>query len=372
MNVATRIRAFDLEQVERISRSELGGLARRIDEERFYPEAIMRAFGNAGAYASHLGGRGGRADLSNAILSMASAAEQCLSTAFCIWCQDTLGWYVASSDNEYLKANILPQIAQGKSLGGTGMSNPMKALADIEPMRLKGVRVDGGYRVRGILPWVSNLLPDGYFGTMFHVAVEGEETPKRVMAIFHCAWEGLKLRLDHDFVAMGGTATCNVQMRDVFVPDDYVLADPAETFVRTMRPGFVLMQCGMAAGIIKNCIELMKRVEAPLGHVNRFLERQPEDIEAEYDALMADVLALAKTPYDTSDAFFRRVLEARLNGGELAVEAAHWAQLHCGARGYVSAGAAQRRLREAYFVAIVTPATKHLRKMIAELDAKSA
>ena len=84
---------------------------------------------------------------------------------------------------------------------------------------------------------------------------------------------------------------------------------------------------------------------------------------------MADVLEMAKTPYDPSNAFYKRVLQARLRGGELSVEAAHWAQLHCGARGYVSQGAAQRRLREAYFVAIVTPATKHLRKMIAELDA---
>jgi hypothetical protein len=30
---------------------------------------------------------------------------------------------------------------------------------------------------------------------------------------------------------------------------------------------------------------------------------------------------------------------------------------------------AQRRLREAYFIAIVTPATKHLRKEIARLEA---
>jgi hypothetical protein len=39
--------------------------------------------------------------------------------------------------------------------------------------------------------------------------------------------------------------------------------------------------------------------------------------------------------------------------------------LHAGARGYLSAAPAQRKLRESYFVAIVTPAIKHLRK---ELD----
>lgn len=369
MNIATPITAVDFEEVERISRSDLAGLVRKIDDERFYPEDIMRAYGDAGAYSSHLNGPAGNVDVTQAILSMARAAEQCMSTAFCVWCQDTLGWYISSSDNDYLKTNILPKIARGKSLGGTGMSNPMKAMGEIESMRLKGQRVEGGYSVRGILPWVSNLLDDGYFGTMFHVEIDGEDKPKRVMAIIHAAWEGVKLRLDHDFVAMGGTATCNVQMRDVFVPDTFILADPADAFVKTMRPGFVLMQCGMAAGIIKNCVDLMKQVKGPLGHVNQFLEKQPEDIEAEYTELVSEVLELAKTPYDTSDAFFKRVLVARLKGGELAVDAAHWAQLHCGARGYVSNGAAQRRLREAYFVAIVTPATKHLRKMIAELDA---
>ena len=41
--------------------------------------------------------------------------------------------------------------------------------------------------------------------------------------------------------------------------------------------------------------------------------------------------------------------------------------LHCGARGYLKSHRAQRRLREAYFVAIVTPATKQLRKMLADV-----
>lgn len=369
MNVMASMNVINFEEIDRIARRELAPLVEKIDEERFYPEEIIRSLGAAGAYASHLGGPDGKADLGDTILAMSRASEECMSTGFCCWCQDTLGWYISSSDNDHLKANILPKISRGEILGGTGMSNPMKALADIEAMRLKGERVEGGYKVRGVLPWISNLMGDGYFGTMFYVDGEGESSPIRVMAIFNAAWQGIKLRLDHDFVAMGGTATCNVQFRDVFVPDDHVLADPAEEFVKKMRAGFVLMQCGMAAGIIKNCIELMKQVQKPLGHVNEYLERQPEDIEAEYEAMLNDVLELAKTPYDPSNAYLKRVLEARLKGGELSVEAAHWAQLHCGARGYVSKGAAQRRLREAYFVAIVTPATKHLRKLIANLDA---
>ncbi len=369
MTVMIPISTVDFDEIDRISRTDLSPLAAKIDEECFYPENIMRALGQAGAFSSHLSGHTSNVDLSSSILAMARASEECLSTGFCCWCQDALGWYISSSENDFLKTKILPQIASGESLGGTGMSNPMKAVSEIENMRLTGKKVDGGYRIRGALPWISNVLEDGYFGTMFKVEVEGTENPKHVMAIFHAAWDGIKMRADHDFVAMGGTATCNVQLRDVFLPDDYILADPADGYLKKMRAGFVLMQCGMAAGIIKNCIELMRNMETPLGHVNQYLEKQPDDIEAEYDALVEEVLLLAKKPYEPSPSYFKRVLEVRLKGSELSVEAAHWAQLHCGARGYVSKGAAQRRLREAYFVAIVTPATKHLRKLIATLDA---
>ena len=61
------------------------------------------------------------------------------------------------------------------------------------------------------------------------------------------------------------------------------------------------------------------------------------------------------------------MIEARIANGEAAVAAVHAAMLHCGARGYVANAAAQRRLRESYFVAIVTPAIKQLKKMLADM-----
>lgn len=366
MNIATPLNVIEMDEIQRISYQTLAPIARKIDEERIYPEEIVRAMGAAGAYGTHIGGIDAGTDLSDAILSMAKASETCLSTGFCMWCQDTLAWYIASSDSDWLKSNILPKVATGEVLGGTGMSNPMKAIADIEPLRLKGKRVEGGYSVKGLLPWVSNLSEDGWFGIMF--SVEDGDQAKTVMAIAHAdEAKGVKLKLDHDFVAMGGTATVNVQFRDVFIPDDQVVGDPAPDFIHRIRGGFVLLQCGMAAGMIKSAIDQMEQVKGQLGHVNKFLDKQPEDFQSEYDALVADVLEMSKTPYDQSPAFWKRVLEARLKGGELAMEAAHYAMLHCGARGYVSHGTAQRRMREAYFVGIVTPATKHLRKMLAEL-----
>ncbi len=352
-----------LDQVSQIARTRLAPQVQEIDGGA-YPRDIMQALGAAGAYGAHTG----PVDLAQTIEAISTVAETCISTAFCMWCQDALAWYIASSDNAALKSGLGAQVAAGTVLGGTGLSNPMKTFFGIEKMRLRARRVAGGYLVKGALPWVSNIGEDGYFGIVFETAAEGDDTaPKRVMAVASCAQDGVKTVLDHDFMSMGGTATRAVQFRDAFVPDDMVLADPIDAYLRKIRPGFVLMQCGMAIGMIRSSIALMRQVEGQLGHVNRYLAEQPDDFETLLAEAEAELATLVQTPYDGSISYFRRVVQLRLTGGEAAVQAAHAAMLHQGARGFSSHAAAQRRLRESYFIAIVTPATKQLRKMLADL-----
>ena len=93
-------------------------------------------------------------------------------------------------------------------------------------------------------------------------------------------------------------------------------------------------------------------------------------MQAELDALTERVRVLALTPFETSTDFFIDVLDARAHGAELCLRAAQSALLHQGARGYLMSSAVQRRVRESHFVAIVTPAIKHLRKEITRLSAE--
>lgn len=349
--------------VRDIATRALAPLVQRIDREGFYPEDVMRAFGRAGAFAAHLPQPGGDADLSTAIRAMSAAGELCLSTAFCMWCQDALAWYIAASENDALKASLGRRVGTGEALGGTALSNPMKTFFGIEQIRLTARRVSGGYLVRGLLPFVSNLGRDHYFGAVFEL-----EEPKRyVMAVVPCATEGVTLADNTKFVALDGTRTYSVQLRDVMISDALVLADPSDGYIKRIRAGFVLLQAGMAFGLIRGCVDLMQQMRGPLGHVNKYLDLQPEELAGQLGALEATVARLAATPFETDPSYWRAVIEARLAASEAAIAAAHAAMLHCGARGYVTTGAAQRRLREAYFVAIVTPAIKQLKKMLAEL-----
>lgn len=353
-----------IERARAIARTALAPLASVIDREAHYPAAILRDFGAAGAYRTHLPDPvTGAADLRTAIAAMSAASEHCLSTSFCMWCQSALAWYIGTSDNESLKQRLLSSVASGETLGGTGLSNPVKALTGVERFRLVGQKVDGGFIVKGALPWVSNLEGDHLFATAFEV--EGEPD-HHVMAVIACNAPGVKLVEAATFVALDATRTFSVQLRDVFIPAENILADPARDYIRRIRAGFILLQAGMGLGLIRNCIDVMRQERGSLGHVNKYIERQPEDIEAALVDVEAEVQRLAVTPLDPGPDYNRRVLEARLCLSELSIEAAHFTMLHQGARGYVKSGLAQRRLREAYFVAIVTPATKHLRKLLAE------
>jgi len=349
--------------VHDIAARTLSPLVQNIDREGFYPEDVMRAFGRAGAFGTHLPLPDGSADLGVAIRAMSAAGELCLSTSFCMWCQDALAWYIAASQNETLKQDLGRRIASGEALGGTALSNPMKTFFGIEQIRLKARRVDGGYLVRGLLPFVSNLGPDHFFGAVFEI----EEQKRYVMAVVPCAADGVTLADNTKFVALDGTRTFSVQMRDVMIADALVLADPSDSYIKRIRAGFVLLQAGMGFGLIRGCVALMRQAKGPLGHVNKYLDIQPEQLEEQLAVMEADVARLAATPFEIDPSYWRAVIEARLAASEASITAAHAAMLHCGARGYVTTGAAQRRLREAYFIAIVTPAIKQLKKMLAEM-----
>jgi alkylation response protein AidB-like acyl-CoA dehydrogenase len=351
-----------VDQVTTIARKNLAPMAPAIDEGTIYPGELLRRLGDVGAWSTHLPSSGA-ADLRDAIQSMAAIGEVCGATAFMAWCQNTLVWYAANSDNAALATKFRDRFASGQLLGGTGLSNPMKTFFGIEKFKLKGRRVEGGYVVRGALPWVSNLGPDHFFGTIF----EREDEPGGlVMFLADCANPAITLQPCKPFLAMDGTGTYGVQFRDVFVPDEMILAHEAAPFVRKIRAGFILLQAGMALGVIRDCIAIMEEVGPALGHVNRYLPQQPTQFRELHAEFEKEGMTLAANPYNTDESFWRRVVALRLRMGDAAVAAAHAAMLHCGARGYLKSHRAQRRLREAYFVAIVTPATKQLRKMLAE------
>jgi alkylation response protein AidB-like acyl-CoA dehydrogenase len=334
-----------------------------------YPSKFMHTIGEVGGFGQLVSKQYGGFNngIKAAIQVIEGISEECLCTGFMTWCQIACTWYMEKSSNAYLKQELLPLVASGKVLGGTGLSNPMKHFAGIEKIALVAERRPNGYLINGLLPWVSNVGAGHHFGISARIA----DSDEYLMAIVSDDLEGLNLKQTAHFIALEGSNTFSCSFRNVFVPDELILAAPCEDYVKQIRPGFILTQVGMGLGLTKSCIKIMERSNQRYGHVNCFLDDQVEDIAAS--------LAIArKRTYQIADSLsneggvgislLKDIIQARLESSQLSLRAANAAMLHMGARGYLRGGAVERKLREAFFVSIVTPAVKQLKKMLHDLD----
>lgn len=271
---------------------------------------------------------------------------------------------------------MLPGVAGGEVLAATGLSNPMKHFSGIERIKIHAEpdRKSEGYTLNGAIPWVSNVGPEHYFAVV--ASVGGAEGGGYMMAVIRGDELGVTLGHGGHFIALEGSSTYSVTLRDVHVPPESVLASPAEDYIARIRPGFVLTQTGFGLGLTQSCIELMKRANrGSRGVPNGFLEDQAEDIETDLEAARSKTYALAeeigcgdKGSLDPPrPGLMPEVVEVRIDASELSLRASQAAMLHMGAAGYRSGSAAERKVREAYFVAVVTPAIKQLKKNLHDM-----
>lgn len=354
-----------INQIKNLVQTELAPLAKQIDRQGVYPEAFLRHVGQVGGFAcvgtADEGGNG--LGLNSQINVLREIGRGCGATAFSAWCQSACAWYLHQTPNEAVRARYLVNVLTAKVLAGTGMSNTVKHLAGIEEHQLHAKRVDGGYVVNGVLPWVSNL------GENHIWANTAQLSSGYVMFITGGDREGMVLNPCPEFCALEGTRTFSLKFNSVFVPDEDVLATPEQfpDYIKSIKAGFILLQIGMSAGIIDACLHEIERANVSSGEVNFYLDNGIDELQERFDAL------LHKTAQLADDAWFNQAimldtLQARATASELCLDAAQSAVLHAGAKGYLLSSPVQRRLREAMFVAIVTPALKHLRKEISDLE----
>jgi alkylation response protein AidB-like acyl-CoA dehydrogenase len=351
--------------IEDHARVELKPLVQNIDRKGLYPGDYLQALGRLGGFSMALPHPWGTENsMVDQIAVTTQVSQVCGSTGFLVWCQSTCAWYLYNSHNHQVRDLYLPQVAQGTLMAGTGMSNTVKHLAGIERINLKAERTDTGYRVSGSLPWVSNVGDGHLLIAAAHVENEGY-----LMFATPCNAPGISLHTCPEFSGLEGTQTLNIRLDQARVDDSAVLAQPSQfrNYINRIKPGFVLGQTGMGLGIAQASLKTMRECNVSHAHVNQFLDDQEDELNQALQRLKSVIENLALRVQDP-DLSLLHVLKARLETSELTLRATQSAALHAGAKGYLVRHPAQRHLREALFVAIVTPALKHLRKEISALE----
>ena len=244
------------------------------------------------------------------------------------------------------------------------MSNTVKHLAGIEKHNLQAERAEGGYKINGALPWVSNIGEDHIWANTAQIG------DSYVMFITGGQWEGVTLQNCPEFCGLEGTRTYSLNFKDVFIPDEDVIAAPEQfqSYIPTIKAGFILLQMGIGAGVIDGALGIIRMANVVNAEVNSYLDHSYDELKAALDGAWAETERLADDAWNNKPDTLA-TLKLREAAAVLALNATQSAALHAGAKGYLMRSPAQRRVREAMFVAIVTPAIKHLRKEIAALEA---
>ncbi len=349
--VESNMRKFEL--LNKLIAQELQPYVKKIDVDAFYAETFLRKLGEAGLFSSTE--RTNQEILSDELMLVKETAKTCMTTAFCLWCHLAALTYVRHTDNEKLRTDVLGKLEDGTILGATGLSNPLKYYAELEDVHLKAERVDGGYRISGVLPSVSNLGKDHSFGM-----IAALNDTKRVMCLASCDMEGISLRERKDYLGLNGSATYVCVLKNVFVPDGRVISEDADSFVEKVRPFFLAYQIPLGLGVIEASIQSIEKVAGKQNGCNQYLQTQPEELKEANVGFEDDLQKLI----ESNDFDWKKIAKLRLGTAYLTLHAVQTAMLHNGSAAYVKISPSARRLREAYFFANLTPTVKHLEKVL--------
>jgi alkylation response protein AidB-like acyl-CoA dehydrogenase len=172
---------------------------------------------------------------------------------------------------------------------------------------------------------------------------------------------------DHfDLLALGSTASSYLHLHAAYVPAEQVLSRDFDTFLRTVRPTFLVLQSAMCLGLTRTTVEQSRLGLSGVNSVfaadvDRVAEKLAS-VEAALDRLAAAVggAGTAETPTK------KELLSLRLAAAELSSAGADLEIRTAGGKGYASRTAASRRYREAAFIPVQSPSEAQLRWELAK------
>lgn len=339
--------------LEKLMDKELIPYIKKIDTGEFYAENFLKKLCKMGWFSSFQ--KSWQEILQDGLSAIEETAKVCMTTAFCLWCHLAALTYLRQTKNEKLKNSLLAHLENGEILGGTGLSNPMKYYADLEKLHLRAVPAEGGYILSGVLPSVSNLSEDHWFGVIADVSEN-----KQIMCFIPCNAEGMAFKEKKQYLGVNGSATFSCTFRDVFIPKEWILSENASEFVEQIRPTFLFYQIPLGLGVTRASIESIEKVSQRQNGCNCYLRKQSVDLRAAEKEIQEKVKnLLAKKTLD-----WKEIASIRLETVYLTLEAVQTSMLHHGSSGYLRDCAPSRRLHEAYFFANLTPTVKHLEKVL--------
>jgi alkylation response protein AidB-like acyl-CoA dehydrogenase len=249
--------------------------------------------------------------------------------------------FVGACKDEELKKELLPKFTSGKEICGVGFSHLRRS----GPPKVQAIRTADGFRINGVLPWISawSLLDSFILGA----TVDGGNVIFCYLPIKeyrNSLFASTPLALS----TMTASETVQVSLTDINLPSRYVLAEHSSDYMTREDylniTGHIELPLGCALGSASFLRTLGQKTDRPSFVVTaEKIERKAAELESA--ALFWNRSRQAEPDYHS------KALQARTGVITLAINAAAAAVAAVGGSGHLVTSPAQRRFRESAFYA---------------------
>lgn len=264
-------------------------------------------------------------------------SEACLVTAFVLSQRDAACHRIALSPDVGLKRSLFPRLARGEAFATVGISHLSTSRQHCGRPAVQATHSQSGYVLSGSIPWVS--------GARFadEIVVGGTlDDGTQVLGVVPRAAPGVAIGPSLELMALSASQTASIELRDVLIPHERILAGPV---VGVMRQGPAgtgsLTTSALAVGAASASLSRLQAeavLRPDLGPVM-------EALAAERDAVLHEMRnAAAISPISGA-----AVESVRRRANSLVLRAAQAGLAASKGAGFVRGHPAERGVREAMF-----------------------
>ncbi len=233
---------------------------------------------------------------------------------------------------------MLRRLAKGETWMTVGIAQ-LTTSRQGGPPTLRAERVDGGYKLDGLIPWCTAAGVSTFI-------VTGATLPdgQQVLFLMERHLSGVTVDPAMQMVALTQTLTASLRLKDVVVEDRWVLRPPSANALAGRRNGLTLGQTFVATGLCRAALDLIAQ------HTSDAARSAHGRFAGQLAAVRAEVHALCQ-PGREADA---AAANARLRGtcNDLALRVTHAAVALYKGTALLADHPAQRLAREAMFLLV--------------------
>lgn len=294
---------------------------------------------------------------------LSAVAEQCLASASALWCQRMVIEYLgAAVPPDFPLGQYLPRLLTGDSLGSTALGNGMAHVVLGSPLTVRLEHEADTLTLNGSIEWASNLLT-AHDAAVTVVAAEDADGQSYVVAL-PLDTPGVAVAPYPRLLALQATRSSSVLLEAVRLPANLVISS-LDTCLPRVRPTLLVLQSCFCLGLARASVA--GAAKHGHGRIDVILQQDLQQLRAKLGDLERRVGAQLGQPV-AQRIRMREFVQTRLWAAQLAAAASRLEIKACGGRAYRLDHPANRRFREAAFLAVQAPTEAQLEWELARAE----